>query len=72
MPEPHAVAGPQERGLISFGESLTTRREPDAVAWVDDDSFATANEGDYEDENGEEGGSRSFTVFNASPAPRIT
>lgn len=26
-------------------------------------SFATANEGDYEDENGEEGGSRGFTVF---------
>jgi hypothetical protein len=55
--------GPQEQGLIIFEETLTKRREPDAVAWIDDDRCATANEGDYEDENGEEGGSRSFTVF---------
>jgi DNA-binding beta-propeller fold protein YncE len=32
-------------------------REPDGVVWLDDDRFATANEGDYE------GGSRGFTVW---------
>ncbi|NNL87200.1 MAG: esterase-like activity of phytase family protein [Myxococcales bacterium] len=57
--------GPQGRGLIIFNESQTKRREPDSVAWIDRDSFASANEGDYEDENGEEGGSRGFTVFNS-------
>jgi len=56
--------GPQETGLIQFKETITRRREPDAVAWIDDDTFATANEGDYTDENGEEGGSRSFTLWN--------
>lgn len=53
-----------EDDLIAFDGTLTKRREPDAVAWIDDDSFATANEGDYEDELGEEGGSRGFTIFN--------
>ena len=57
--------GPQERGLIIFEETLTKRREPDAVAWIDNHRFASANEGDYEDENGEEGGSRGFTIFDA-------
>jgi len=33
------------------------RREPDAVHWIDDDCFATANEGDLD------GGSRGFTIF---------
>jgi hypothetical protein len=33
-------------------------REPDAVAWLDDTRFVTANEGDYQ------GGSRSFSIFN--------
>jgi hypothetical protein len=57
--------GPQGNGAIELSGSLTDRRrEPDAVAWIDDDSFATANEGDYEDGNGDEGGSRSFTIFN--------
>ncbi len=32
-------------------------REPDAVAWLDNDRFVTANEGDYK------GGSRGFTIF---------
>lgn len=53
-----------EDDLIAFDGTLTKRREPDAVAWIDDDSFATANEGDYEDELGEEGGSRGFTIYN--------
>ncbi|MCQ4317163.1 alkaline phosphatase [Stutzerimonas zhaodongensis] len=38
------------------------RREPDAIAWVGP-LLATANEGDYEDANGEQGGSRGFTLF---------
>lgn len=56
--------GPDEAGDIALVDTVTRRREPDAVAWIDTDSFATANEGDYEDENGDEGGSRGFTVFN--------
>jgi Esterase-like activity of phytase len=32
-------------------------REPDAVAWLDNERFVTANEGDYK------GGSRGFTIF---------
>ncbi len=56
--------GPQGNGLIELTGSLEERRrEPDAVAWIGNQRFATANEGDYEDENGEEGGSRSFTIF---------
>jgi hypothetical protein len=35
-------------------------REPDALGWLDNDRFVTANEGDYE------GGSRSFTIFEKS------
>ncbi|AHL76810.1 alkaline phosphatase [Stutzerimonas stutzeri] len=38
------------------------RREPDAISWVGP-LVATANEGDYQDANGDEGGSRSFTLF---------
>jgi Esterase-like activity of phytase len=57
--------GPQEAGDLNYGETITRRREPDAVAWIDDDTFATANEGDYVDESGEEGGSRSFTLFSS-------
>jgi hypothetical protein len=58
--------GPQDAGLIELADSLENRRrEPDAVAWIDDESFATANEGDYADEDGIEGGSRSFTIFSA-------
>lgn len=42
---------------ISLTESFTRLREPDAVAWLDNDRFATANEGDYQ------GGSRGYTIF---------
>lgn len=57
--------GPQGNGIIDLSGSLVDRRrEPDTVAWVDNDTFATANEGDYDDENGVEGGTRSFTLFN--------
>ncbi len=52
-----------EEDLISLDSDIIKRREPDAVAWISDYKFATANEGDYEDETGEEGGSRGFTIF---------
>lgn len=55
-----------EDDVITLDSTITKRREPDAVAWIDDESFATANEGDYEDVNGEEGGSRGFTIFSES------
>jgi len=47
-----------ERAALIFNESQMGRlREPDAVKWIDDNHFATANEGDYE------GGSRGWTIF---------
>lgn len=47
-----------ERARLSFTESQPGRlREPDAVTWISDDMFATANEGDYQ------GGSRGWTIF---------
>ena len=50
-----------ERGALVFTESQKGRlREPDAVKWLDNDHFATANEGDYE------GGSRGWTIFSKS------
>ncbi|MEL6566466.1 MAG: esterase-like activity of phytase family protein [Pseudomonadota bacterium] len=48
-----------ERAALIFDESQPGRvREPDAVTWIDDDHFATANEGDMD------GGSRGWTIFN--------
>ncbi len=47
----------KDKGL-HFTESQTRRREPDAIKWIDDERFVTANEGDFE------GGSRGFTIFN--------
>lgn len=44
-------------GRLSFDASKEVLREPDGVKWLDNDHFATANEGDYE------GGSRGWTVF---------
>lgn len=52
-----------EEDLIKLDSNIMKRREPDAVAWINDYKFATANEGDYEDEMEEEGGSRGFTIF---------
>ncbi len=48
----------EERALTFAGTQKNRKREPDAVKWIDDDRFVTANEGDYE------GGSRGFTIFN--------
>lgn len=46
-------------GIIKPSESVKgVLREPDAVAWLDDRRFVTANEGDYK------GGSRSFSIMN--------
>ncbi len=42
---------------ITLDGTITAKREPDGVAWISDDLFATANEGDYE------GGSRGWTIF---------
>lgn len=51
--------------LIEYtGSIVDRRREPDAVAWLDTETFVTANEGDYTDADGVEGahgGSRSST-----------
>jgi len=48
-------------GLIQATESAKgVLREPDAVAWLDNERFVTANEGDYK------GGSRGFSIFNTS------
>lgn len=52
-----------EDDLITLDTNLTKRREPDAAAWINRKMFATANEGDYEDPTGEQGGSRGFTIF---------
>ncbi|TCL01332.1 phytase-like protein with esterase activity [Shimia isoporae] len=48
-----------ERGALMFTEAQAGRlREPDAVTWIDENHFATANEGDMD------GGSRGWTIFN--------
>lgn len=53
-----------EEDLITLDTDLVKRREPDAITWISNSLIGTANEGDYEDEAGEEGGSRGFTLFN--------
>ncbi|MCB5173762.1 esterase-like activity of phytase family protein [Microvirga lenta] len=40
------------------GSAEKVAREPDAVHWIDNNRFVTANEGDWK------GGSRGFTIFN--------
>jgi hypothetical protein len=47
----------EEEGALIFDQTLTWPREPDAVAWIDDTHFATANEGDMD------GGTRGWTIF---------
>ncbi|MBS8262043.1 esterase-like activity of phytase family protein [Roseibium polysiphoniae] len=56
-----ADAIPVSKDLMSdaSGSIKDVAREPDAVAWIDDERFVTANEGDYK------GGSRGFTIWNA-------
>ena len=58
----------KEDGKLNMVDSIeNVRREPDAVKWIDDDHFATANEGDYKHEapgQAKRGGSRGWTIFN--------
>lgn len=47
-------------GVIDLSAAMKgVAREPDAVGWIGDDRFVTANEGDWK------GGSRGFTIFKA-------
>ena len=49
----------EKNGVIELtGSKSGVAREPDAVQWIGDDRFVTANEGDWK------GGSRGFTIFN--------
>ncbi|BBE70952.1 esterase-like activity of phytase family protein [Oharaeibacter diazotrophicus] len=49
----------EKDGVIDLsGTKKDVAREPDGVVWLDDDRFATANEGDWK------GGTRGFTVWN--------
>ncbi|WP_034988244.1 esterase-like activity of phytase family protein [Corynebacterium jeikeium] len=51
----------QSDKLINPTDTLpATPREPDAIAWIDDNHVATANEGDWKS------GTRGWTVFDAS------
>lgn len=49
----------KDDGRFEPTETITAAREPDAVAWLDDRTLGTADEGDYL------GGSRTWTVFDA-------
>ncbi|SFA77747.1 Esterase-like activity of phytase [Amycolatopsis marina] len=49
-----------EDGRIDPSGSVTAPREPDSISWLDDDTLGTADEGDYQ------GGSRTWTVFDAA------
>ncbi|ANZ38087.1 hypothetical protein BBK82_20495 [Lentzea guizhouensis] len=50
----------EDDGKIAPTETITAAREPDAIAWLDDHTLATADEGDYA------GGSRTWTIFDAT------
>ena len=47
----------EEEGALIFDQTLTWPREPDAITWIDDTHFATANEGDMD------GGTRGWTIM---------
>ncbi|WP_343868037.1 esterase-like activity of phytase family protein [Caenispirillum bisanense] len=49
----------KKKRVDGTGSLSDVPREPDAVVWIDDNRFVTANEGDWK------GGSRGFTVWNA-------
>lgn len=54
---------------IRLTQTFTGRREPDAVAWVNNDVFATANEGDTSrSSDGVYPGARGFTLFDTKGA----
>tara|TARA_S200000501_G_C20727528_1_gene701330 strand:- start:176 stop:1102 length:927 start_codon:yes stop_codon:yes gene_type:complete len=58
----------KEDGELNMVDTIVNvRREPDAVKWIDNEHFATANEGDYKHEapgQAKRGGSRGWTIFN--------
>lgn len=49
-----------KNGRIDPSGTVHAPREPDAVAWLDDDTLGTADEGDWQ------GGSRTWTAFDAA------
>ena len=57
----------EKDGVYNPVNSRYSRREPDAVKWIDNDHFATANEGDYKLKGykgtHKRGGSRGWTIF---------
>lgn len=57
----------EKDGVYNPVNSRYSRREPDAVTWIDSDHFATANEGDYKlkgyQGTHKRGGSRGWTIF---------
>jgi hypothetical protein len=52
------VDNSKDKSIHLDGAIKDVPREPDAIAWIDSDNFATADEGDYN------GGSRTATIFN--------
>jgi len=52
------VDNSKDKSIHLDGSIKDVSREPDAIAWIDSDHFATADEGDYK------GGSRTATIFN--------
>ncbi|NAZ36296.1 esterase-like activity of phytase family protein [Rubellimicrobium sp. CFH 75288] len=48
----------RDGAILATGDQPGRLREPDGIQWIDDDHFATANEGDMD------GGSRSVTIWN--------
>ncbi|NMM46323.1 esterase-like activity of phytase family protein [Rhodospirillaceae bacterium KN72] len=57
-----AIPTEKARSSDGTGSIKDVPREPDAVAWIDENRFVTANEGDYK------GGSRGFTIFDTTGA----
>ena len=57
----------EKDGVYNPVNSRYSRREPDAVKWIDNNHFATANEGDYKLKGykgtHKRGGSRGWTIF---------
>lgn len=56
-PQIQGVDTKSDKNIAPTDSLPATPREPDAVAWIDDNHVATANEGDWK------GGTRGWTVF---------
>ncbi|MED5812865.1 esterase-like activity of phytase family protein [Mycolicibacterium sp. 050232] len=50
----------EDAAIDQTGSITDTPREPDAIGWIGDEYFATANEGDWK------GGTRGWTIFDAA------